>query len=107
MRITAACPKWPGARAVVENLGALVPGTGGVEVPSAIIDVSEAVDVATTIHGAHWAPKRRVQGAPRMNSISKIVVSRTLDTAEWADTRLLKDDVVEEMTKLSYQPAAR
>ncbi len=42
-----------------------------------------------------------------MNSISKIVVSRTLDTAEWADTRLLKDDVVEEMTKLSYQPAAR
>jgi dihydrofolate reductase len=42
--------------------------------------------------------------AERMNSISKIVVSRTLDTAEWANTRLLKDDVVEEMTKLKQQP---
>jgi dihydrofolate reductase len=42
--------------------------------------------------------------AERMNSISKIVVSRTLDTAEWANTRLIKDHVVEELTRLKQQP---
>ena len=39
-----------------------------------------------------------------MNSISKLVVSRTLDTAEWANTRLIKDDVTDELTKLKHQP---
>lgn len=42
--------------------------------------------------------------AERMNSISKIVVSRTLDTAEWANTRLIKNHVVEELTRLKQQP---
>ena len=40
----------------------------------------------------------------RMNSLPKIVVSRTLDKAEWADTRVIKGDVAEELTKLKQQP---
>jgi dihydrofolate reductase len=40
----------------------------------------------------------------RMNSLPKIVVSRTLDKAEWAETRVIKDDVAEELTKLKQQP---
>lgn len=40
----------------------------------------------------------------RMNSISKIVVSRTLDTAEWANTRLITDGVTEELTRLKQEP---
>jgi dihydrofolate reductase len=40
----------------------------------------------------------------RMNSISKIVVSRTLDKAEWANTRLIKEGVTDELTKLKQQP---
>jgi dihydrofolate reductase len=40
--------------------------------------------------------------APRMNRIAKIVVSRTLDKAEWANTRLLAD--AEELTRLKQEP---
>jgi dihydrofolate reductase len=40
----------------------------------------------------------------KMNSLAKIVISRTLDTAEWANTRLIKDDVAEELTKLKQEP---
>jgi dihydrofolate reductase len=42
--------------------------------------------------------------AAKMNGMSKIVVSRTLDAAEWANTRLIKGDVAEELTKLKQQP---
>ncbi len=42
--------------------------------------------------------------AARMNGISKIVVSRTLDAAEWANTRLVKEDVADELTTLKQQP---
>jgi dihydrofolate reductase len=38
--------------------------------------------------------------AARMNSISKFVFSKTLDTAEWNNTQLIKGDAVEEMVKL-------
>ncbi len=40
--------------------------------------------------------------AARMNSISKIVVSRTLDKAEWANTRLIT--APDELAKLRQQP---
>lgn len=42
--------------------------------------------------------------AARMNGYSKIVVSRTLNTAEWANTRVIKDDVASELTRLKHQP---
>lgn len=42
--------------------------------------------------------------APKMNSLPKVVVSRTLDKAQSANTRLLADDVSEELTELKQQP---
>jgi dihydrofolate reductase len=39
-----------------------------------------------------------------MNSLSKIVVSRSLDKAEWANTRIVKGDVAEEINVLKRQP---
>jgi dihydrofolate reductase len=42
--------------------------------------------------------------ASRMNDLAKIVVSRTLDKADWANTRLVSDDVAGELTRLKQQP---
>jgi dihydrofolate reductase len=42
--------------------------------------------------------------AAQMNSFSKIVVSRTLDKADWNNTRLIKDNVAQEITRLKEQP---
>jgi dihydrofolate reductase len=41
--------------------------------------------------------------AARMNGLAKIVISQTLDKAEWANTRLIKDDVADELTKLKQE----
>jgi dihydrofolate reductase len=41
--------------------------------------------------------------ADRMNKISKLVISRTLKTAEWQNTRLVKENVAEEFSKLKEQ----
>jgi len=38
-----------------------------------------------------------------MNSLPKIVFSKTLDEAEWNNTRLVKDNIVEEILKLKQQ----
>jgi dihydrofolate reductase len=42
--------------------------------------------------------------ADQMNRFPKIVVSRTLDKADWNNTRLIKDNVAEEITRLKQQP---
>jgi len=42
--------------------------------------------------------------AARMNALPKIVVSRTLASADWANTRLIRDDVGEQLSKLKRQP---
>jgi len=39
-----------------------------------------------------------------MNSLPKIVFSKTLDQAEWNNSRLVKENVVEEVLKLKGQP---
>ncbi|HTX79831.1 MAG TPA: dihydrofolate reductase family protein [Longilinea sp.] len=39
-----------------------------------------------------------------MNSLPKVVFSRTLETAEWNNTRLVKTNVAGEITKLKQQP---
>ncbi|MCL6099495.1 MAG: dihydrofolate reductase family protein [Bacteroidetes bacterium] len=64
---------------------------------------------ATYQHMESWWPTE--QGiasdpviADRMNNIQKIVVSRTLDKAEWNNTTLIKQNVAEEITKLKQQP---
>lgn len=42
--------------------------------------------------------------AGKMNSLPKIVFSRTLGRAEWNNTRLVKDKIEEEIKKLKQQP---
>ncbi|MEV4182037.1 dihydrofolate reductase family protein [Streptosporangium canum] len=44
------------------------------------------------------------QLADQMNDTPKLVVSTTLDTVEWQNSTLIKDNVVEELTKLKEQP---
>ena len=42
--------------------------------------------------------------AAGMNSAEKIVFSRTLKKAEWINTRILRDDIVEEIKKMKQTP---
>lgn len=57
---------------------------------------------------AYWPSPEAQQNDPevtgRMNSLPKIVVSRTLEQAGWANTRVIKDDVAGELTKLKQRP---
>jgi len=42
--------------------------------------------------------------ADKMNMIHKLVFSKTLDKAEWSNTRLVKEHIAEEISKLKQQP---
>ncbi|HLH63956.1 MAG TPA: dihydrofolate reductase family protein [Ktedonobacteraceae bacterium] len=42
--------------------------------------------------------------AEKMNTMPKIVVSRTLEKANWQNTRLVKEHVAEEIAQLKQQP---
>lgn len=42
--------------------------------------------------------------ATRMNNIPKFVVSKTLQKVEWKNSRLVHEDIVEEITRLKRQP---
>ena len=42
--------------------------------------------------------------AERMNNLPKIVVSRTLQKVEWNNSRLIRENVAEEISKLKQQP---
>jgi dihydrofolate reductase len=42
--------------------------------------------------------------APMLNDITKIVFSRKLDRAEWNNSRLVKENMAEEISKLKQQP---
>jgi dihydrofolate reductase len=57
---------------------------------------------------AYWPTPAAEQDDPmvaaKMNGVSKIVISRTLGKADWANTRLIKDDAAEELTRLKRQP---
>ena len=44
------------------------------------------------------------QVAELMNTLPKVVVSTTLESADWAETRLVRDNVAEEITKLKQEP---
>lgn len=41
--------------------------------------------------------------ADKMNSISKVVFSKTLEKAEWQNTRLVKDNIADEIMKMKQQ----
>jgi len=51
---------------------------------------------------AYWSSAKG-EIADFINNIPKIVFSRTLEKAEWNDTRLVKENAVEEVTKLKQQ----
>ena len=53
----------------------------------------------------HWsAMKNNEEGlADKLNSVSKYVVSSTLKKAEWNNSTIIKEKVVEEITKLKQQ----
>ena len=51
---------------------------------------------------ARW-PSRDGEWADRLNSLPKYVVSSTLDQAKWANSTVLKGDVVTEVSKLRQE----
>ncbi len=51
---------------------------------------------------AAW-PASKDEGADYFNSVRKYVVSTTLDKAEWNNSTLIKDNIVEEITNLKQQ----
>lgn len=57
---------------------------------------------------SYWPTSEAIAGDPlvagRMNSLPKIVVSRTMDKADWENSRLVKDNVAEELRSLKAQP---
>ncbi|WP_175409705.1 dihydrofolate reductase family protein [Streptomyces sp. TRM64462] len=58
------------------------------------------------IFAAYW-PKVTDPDDPiasRLNSLPKHVVTRTLDTADWHNSHIVRGDLVEEVTRLKQQP---
>jgi dihydrofolate reductase len=56
----------------------------------------------------YWPTKQALDSLPavaeRMNSLPKIVFSRTLGTAAWNNTRLINDHIVDAMQALKNEP---
>src|SRR5260221_12103905 len=50
------------------------------------------------------ASARDLAPAPWVENVSKIVFSKTLSRAEWKNSRLVKDQIVEEIASLKQQP---
>ena len=57
---------------------------------------------------SYWPTELAINDDPevagRMNSLPKIVFSRTLDQAEWNNSKLVKENAAEEVLKLKRQP---
>jgi dihydrofolate reductase len=57
---------------------------------------------------SYWPSPDAVKDDPivagKMNALPKFVFSRTLDKAEWNNTRLVKENAAEEISKLKNQP---
>jgi dihydrofolate reductase len=58
--------------------------------------------VTYQIFAASW-PSRTGDFADRMNHLPKYVASTTLETAAWANSHLISDDIVEAVSKLKQQ----
>src|SRR5918999_5067177 len=52
---------------------------------------------------AYW-PTATGEDAERLNALPKIVFSRTLKNVEWNNSRLVSDNVEQEVTRLKQQP---
>lgn len=57
---------------------------------------------------SYWPTPAAIKDDPevaeKMNSIPKIVFSKKLERADWSNTKLIKSNVVEEVSKLKEQP---
>jgi dihydrofolate reductase len=64
--------------------------------------------VTYELMASYWPTTDAMKNSPilaeRMNNLPKIVFSRTLDDVEWHNTRLLKDNIEEEIEKMKNQP---
>jgi dihydrofolate reductase len=52
---------------------------------------------------AHW-PQSTAEYADRMNSIPKVVFSKTLTKAEWKESRIARGDIADEINRLKSEP---
>ncbi len=78
------------------------------------IDFLSSVDallfgrVTYQLMASYWPTKDALTDDPiiaaKMNSLSKVVFSRTLETVEWQNTRLVKADAASEVARLKQQP---
>jgi dihydrofolate reductase len=53
---------------------------------------------------ADYWPTAKDSITSKMNSLPKIVFSRTLKKAEWQNTRIVRENIAEEVLKLKQQP---
>ncbi len=57
---------------------------------------------------SYWPTSNAIQNDPivadRMNSMPKVVFSRTLDKVSWSNTKLVKGDIASEIRKMKKQP---
>lgn len=64
--------------------------------------------VTYELMASYWPTAAAIEDDPevatRMNEHPKIVVSGTLDRVDWANTRLIKGDLKDELTRLKEQP---
>ena len=65
--------------------------------------------VTYEVMSSYWPTAQAMKDAPivsqGMNSADKIVFSRTLDKAEWNNTRVVRDNISEEIRKLKEESA--
>ncbi len=55
---------------------------------------------------AYWSPLKNNEAgvADKLNSAPKFVVSSSLQKAEWNDSTIIKENIVEEITRLKQEP---
>lgn len=72
------------------------------------VDVLLFGRVTYQMMASYWPTPSAIADDPvvagQMNRVPKIVFSRTLDKAEWNNTRLIRDGIAEEILKLKQQP---
>ena len=60
---------------------------------------------------SYWPTPEAIKKDPlvaeRMNNLPKVVFSRTLDSASWNNTALVKGDLAAEVRKLKKQPGKK
>jgi len=59
--------------------------------------------VAYELFADYW-PSAKDSITPKMINLPKIVFSKTLEKVEWKNSRLVKENIAEEMSKMKQQP---